>query len=155
MLLALRRDAAVNATRWQRFCCHLIKARLCSQWCHGGVVIRGDLYHATANEGLHVTPSGQWTPERWDLFPLPDWLEPQAYRLFIQYQGSKYDWKSLLAFVGVKEEDNARFYCFEWCYLAITGQLPQGRVTPEVLVSLTMRIDLLKQSSPQLSISSQ
>jgi hypothetical protein len=146
MHLALRSDPPVNATHWQGFVCGVIKARLVSQWSHGGVVIRGDLYHATAHDGLNVVKAGNWTPERWDLFNLPDFLDPQAYRLFIQYQGAKYDWKSLLAFVGVKEEDNARFYCFEWCYLAITGQLPQGRVTPEVLLSLTMRIDPIKQS---------
>lgn len=151
MLLALRRDPPANATRWQRFVCGTIKARLVSQWSHGGIVIRGDLYHATAAHGLGMTKAGDWTPDRWDLFPLPDWVDPQAYRLFIQYQGAKYDWKSLLSFVGIKEEDNAKFYCFEWCYLAITGQLPQGRITPEVLLELVLNV---ARPSP-LSISSQ
>ncbi len=87
-----------------------------------------------------MVKAGHWTPERWDLYNLPDWLAPQAYRLFIQYQGAKYDWLSLLSFIGLKENEDSKLYCFEWCYLAMTGQFPQGRVTPEVLLELALKV---------------
>lgn len=132
MKLALRRDAPTNATLVQRITCWGIKARLASQYCHGGIVIDGRLYHATAQRGLHVMGSAEWTPAKWDIFDTGG-DDDRALSLFRQYESAGYDWASLSAFVGVPIRDKARMYCFEWCYLAITAKMPKTRVTPEVI----------------------
>ena len=60
--------------------------------------------------------------------------EQQA--LFEQYKGTKYDWFSLIAFVGLSASDSDKLYCFEWMWLAVTQQNPNFRVTPEILLAL-------------------
>lgn len=140
MQLALRKDAARDATPFQCFACDVIKARLVSEFCHGGIVINGDLYHATATRGLHKVPKGEWTPDLWVLRDVPQADEARALRNFARHKGAKYDWFSLLAFVGVRAKDDARLYCFEWCYYAMTGLTPQGRVTPENLLLIAQGV---------------
>ena len=136
MLLALRRLPPANATRVQRLSCATIQARLVSAYSHGGIVIAGALYHATAARGLHRLSAYEWSPEHWDLIDVGG-SDTQALALFDRYQGAAYDWLSLLAFVGIRgARDGAKMYCFEWCYLAMTGQLNTDRVTPETLLIL-------------------
>ncbi len=132
MKLALRKGPPYNATIWQRIACWVIKARLVSQYCHGGIVIDGNLYHATSSHGLHVLKDGEWTPENWDLIDI-DTDKELALHMWLRWAGAKYDWFSLLAFVGLTARDSSRMYCFEWCWLAITGEAPTFRVTPELL----------------------
>lgn len=134
MKLALRRDPPTNANIWQRFSCWVIKTRLVSQYCHGGIVIDGHLYHATAQRGLHVLAPGDWTPDRWDIFDIggdDEWALSEFRRL----EGARYDWLSLLAFVGVRARDSAAMYCYEWNWLAIMKENPKIRVTPEMLLA--------------------
>jgi hypothetical protein len=133
MQLALRRDAPVNATSWQRLACWAIRARLVSQFSHGGIVIDGLLYHSTSARGLHALNFHEWTPENWLLIDVQ--LDKSiALMYFEKYKNSPYDWISLLSFVGIKTSDSSRFYCFEWCWLAMTGEVPNLRVTPELLI---------------------
>jgi hypothetical protein len=134
MKLAFRRGAPLNATLWQKFTCWVIKARLVSQYCHGGVVIDGSLYHATAKRGLHVLGPTEWSPKNWDIFEVGG-DDALALKNFAQFKGAKYDWFSLLAFVGLYARDSRRFYCFDWQFFAKTGKMAKNRVTPESLIS--------------------
>jgi hypothetical protein len=134
MKLALRREAATDATVLQRAACAVIRARLVSDFCHGGIVIDGDLYHATATHGVHKVPAGEWTPERWDLFDVGNSRDEVGRALFEANKGMKYDWFSLLAFVGLRVRDASHVYCFEWCYWVMTGKVPTERVTAETLL---------------------
>jgi hypothetical protein len=138
MLLALRKGPPTDATGWQRFVCAVIKARLASDYCHGGIVIDGALYHATSARGLHRLGAGEWTPKNWDLIDVGG-DDEAALSIFRQHEGAPYDWLSLLAFVGLRVRDSERMYCFEWCWLAITGEQPRARVTPETLLLLSLR----------------
>ncbi len=138
MLLALRKYPPAGATLWQRFACWVIKARLVSQYCHGGVVVNERLLHTTATGGLHCVSPGNWSPENWDLFDVGG-DDGEAAEQFIRYEGVDYDWFSLLAFVGPRVRDSHRFYCFEWCWLAMTGEHPKNLVTPEMLLSIKER----------------
>lgn len=133
MILALRKTSPTNATLWQRIACWIIKARLVSAYCHGGIVINGYLIHSTSDLGLHAVRPDQWTPAHWDLFEV-DCDDNRAMRNYEALAGAPYDWFSLLAFVGLKARDAKRFYCFEWCYLAMTGESPTVRVTPEMML---------------------
>lgn len=131
--LALRSGAPKNSGSRARFVCGAIKARLVSKFCHGGIVVDGNLLHATSAKGLHQVNRGDWTPSRWDLYEL-DATPGERQRIlstFSAHEGAKYDWFSLLAFVGLFVRDSSRFYCFEWCSFAITGRSPRKRVTPE------------------------
>jgi hypothetical protein len=139
MKIALRRDAASDATTMQRFACAVIKARLVSQYCHGGIIIKGDLYHATATHGLHKIEAGQWTPDRWDVFDLGIERDAEALALFEKHAGMNYDWFSLLAFVGPRVSDETRVYCFEWAWWSSTGEVPTVRITPEMLILLSAK----------------
>jgi hypothetical protein len=134
MLLALKKTASTNATLTQRMTSWVIKARLVSQYCHGGIVVDGDLYEANTEKGLAVHPKGTWSPERWDLFNL-EGDDQQVLRAFAQYQGAAYDWLSLLAFIGLRVRDSSRLYCYEWCWIAQTGDMPTWRITPELLLA--------------------
>lgn len=149
MLLALRRDAPVGASWSQRFFCWLIRARLASQWCHGGIVIDGVLYHSTCARGPHALSPGQWTSAHWDLIDIGG-DDAQARREFeaactpptgwwrrLWWRITKgYDSFSLFAFVGLAVRVSWLHYCFELCYRMRTGVKPGVRVTPEMLLTL-------------------
>lgn len=135
MMLALRTQPATDATLLDKLAHWLIKARLVTRYPHAGIVIKDKLYHATAKRGLHVT---EFHPERWELIDIPG-DDMDALRLFAEWEGAQYDWFSLLAFVGFRARDSSRMYCYEWCYLVMTGKHPSKRVTPETLLALATK----------------
>ena len=130
MKLALRRTAAENATLPQRVFADMTRWRLCSLWCHGGIVIGDRMYQANAKYGLHDC---DFTPERWDLFDLGDERDAAALALFSELEGDKYDYLGVLGFGLPVRGDADRLYCFEWCALAM-GVEPQRWMTPEKLL---------------------
>lgn len=136
MKLALRKTAATDATFLDKIGTWLIKARLVTRYPHAGIVIGDKLYHATGKRGLHVT---EFHPERWELIDIPG-DDIDALRLFAEWDGAQYDWFSLLAFVGLRARDSSRMYCYEWCYLVMTGEHPKDRVTPETLLRLVIQM---------------
>lgn len=139
MQLALRSLPPTRATAFQRVACKVIKTRLVSEYSHGGIVIGGRLLHATAADGLHAVEHSDWSPERWELFDLGNKGNARALDLFDDLRGASYDWFSLLAFVGLSVRDSSRMYCFEWCWLAMTGEVPNTRITPEMLLRLAIK----------------
>jgi hypothetical protein len=147
MMIALRRDAAADAGLLARLFCWLIKVRLVSQFCHGGVVIGGVLHHVTAAHGPHTLQPGEWTPERWalrdvggdDAQALAEWQRictpPTGWRGWVWRLLKGYDHFGLLAFVGAPNTVSWLNYCFEVCW-RMTGRRVTGRVTPEMLMEL-------------------
>ena len=135
MKLALRTQPASDAKWLDKAAHEVIKARLVTRYPHAGIVIGDTLYHATAKRGLHAS---EYTPERWTLIDIPG-DDMDALRLFAEWDGAQYDWFSLLAFVGLRARDSSRMYCYEWCYLALTGEHPKGRVTPETLLAVALK----------------
>ena len=140
MQLALRSTAANGATPVQAFACQVIKARLVSQFCHGAIVINGNLYQATGTRNLHKVPAGQWTPANWLLVDVGTHRDAAALQLFADNEGMLYDWFSLLAFIGLHAQDANRVYCFEFCFWVLTGQRPTQRITPEILLHLALQL---------------
>lgn len=133
--LALKKTPAKDAGIFARAGAWLIKARLVSHYCHGGIIDGSVLTHATPAYGLHATE--YFDNNAWDLFPFN--LDAQLLeQRFIAVDSDKYDWFSLLAFVGIKSSDSKRMYCFEWCYYAMTGERSKMRVTPEILLALAL-----------------
>ena len=117
----------------------LTKARLVTRYPHAGIVKDGMLMHANLSRGLHKEPFVQGG---WVLSPIPD--KPWQPGLFEQWEGTEYDVFSLLAFVTpFAVRDSSRMYCYEWCWLWLTGQKPIERVTPEDLA-----IEALRQGKP-------
>jgi hypothetical protein len=115
----------------------ITKYRLVTKYPHAGIVVDGKLYHANLSNGLHEQYFSH-NLEEWDLLDIPN-AETKALIIhrFYQNRGAKYDWFSLLAFVlPWNIRDSSRFYCYEWCWYAITGINPIGRVTPEDLLVL-------------------
>ena len=137
MYLALRTKAASNATLAQKLFCEVTKARLVSDYCHGGIVIGGDLYQSNMTHGLHKVPAGEWTPGKWWLVDVGP-HDAQALELFNRHAGAHYDWVGLLAFLGFHAGRDDWMYCFEWCWLAMTGKTADFRVTPEKLLVAAM-----------------
>lgn len=132
MKLALRKDAATDANWAERTFAALTRWRLTSQWCHGGVVIGDRLYHSNAREGLHCS---DYTPERWDLIELGPQLDAHALSQFDRLQGAKYDFLGVMGFVFPGLRGSAdRFYCFEWCAVAM-DMPPTEWITPELLLN--------------------
>ena len=116
------------------------RARLVTQWPHAGMVVNGVLLHANLANGLHA--SAFTGGPGWDLISLPDAIAPQVQGLFDKYKGAQYDAISQLAFVlPWRVSDGGRLYCYEWCYLAMTGQNPHWRMTPEQLLFAASRIN--------------
>ena len=113
----------------------LTAARLLTRYPHAGIVIADQLLHSNLSRGLHIET---FEPTGWDLFEVPN--PGNVAKLFAQYEGTKYDWFSLLAFVlPWNVRDGARLYCYEWCWLAMTGENPARRITPEDLLVLTSK----------------
>lgn len=138
MKLALRTTAATDATLAARVAATGIKVRLVSKYCHGGIVIGDTLMHATAQHGLCSTT---FTPERWDLIDLGPELDARGLELFEKYKGAHYDWLGLVPFIApLPLGSDASMYCFEWCWLAMTGEYPRGLVTPEMLLKRAIDI---------------
>lgn len=134
MQLALRPNAPTSANLFDRLFSRLIKARLVTDYPHAGIAINGRMYHANGRKGLH---SSTYDPALWVLIDLGTERDRRVLDLFEIRRGVKYDWFSLLAFVGLKARHSERYYCYEWCYQAITGKHPTERVTPETLLMLT------------------
>ena len=135
MKLALRSTPA-TATRWLRFCAWLTRARLCSQWCHGAVVIDGVLYQSNTQHGLHCT--SDWNPENWTLIDAGTGRDDKALALFEARAGAPYDWLGVLGFALPIRGERGKLYCFEWCAIAI-GAPPARWQTPERLLAAVVR----------------
>jgi hypothetical protein len=130
-MLVLRKTHADGASRLARFGAWAIKARLVSQYCHAGVSIQGVLYHATPDRGLHAVQAGDWQPDKWVAI---EYRQSAGVAQLAVPKKIKYDWFSLLAFVGLRVRDSKRMYCFEWCWFCMTGEKPITRITPEMLI---------------------
>ena len=127
--IAFRRTAPVGAPWWQRALCALVRWRLVSQWCHAGIVCDGVLHHVTATDGL--TSTDDWTPNRWELFALPDSSRDVLQSALQAHAGARYDWFSLIAFLlPGRWSDHRKLYCFELPALVLDIDTRQ-RVTPE------------------------
>jgi hypothetical protein len=125
----------------------VIKTRLVSLFCHGGIVIDGVLYHSTLARGPHKMQPGEWSPDKWDLI---DYGGDDA-QAIVEFEAActppegwwrKFWWKitkgydvfSLLAFVGPGVRVSWMHYCFELCYRMMTGRKPTSRITAEILL---------------------
>jgi hypothetical protein len=136
MKLALRTKPASD--RWNdRLANWLIQARLVTRYSHAGIIIGDTLYHATALNGI-VKTSG-YTPGNWVLIDVGG-DEQRALDVFNSVEGGRYDWFSLLAFVGVKARDSKAAYCYELCWHMLTGKHPTERVTPEDLLIMAIQM---------------
>ena len=137
--LVLRRTAATGAPLWQRVACALIRWRLVSAYCHGGILQvtpsgKLHLWHATGTRGLHCVDD-DFDPTKWHAYPLPQATAQAVPSRFAANAGAGYDWLSLLAFVlPWRVSNHRRLYCFEWCALAM-GLPVAGRITPELLLA--------------------
>lgn len=135
MKLALRSGPAIGGDAVEKAASVIIKTRLVTDYPHAGIVIGETLYHATARKGLIAQP---FALENWRLIDLGDARDAEVLALFDQHAGAGYDWFSLLAFALFPARDSRRFYCYEWCYLAMTGRNPSQRITPETLLGLAL-----------------
>ncbi len=138
MYLALKSAAASDARWHERAFAALTRWRLASRWCHAGIVIGGVMHHANARHGLFRS---SYNPARWDIYLIPTGDGRRALQLFEQHQGASYNWRGVLAFIvpwfGTSKR---KFYCFEWCALAMNPALQTPlkaqRHTPETLLAL-------------------
>lgn len=134
MYLALKTKS--DSGLFQRLFYWLTKWRLLTEYPHAGIVQDGLLFHSNLENGLHAV---QFDPHGWVLLPVPDLHN--ARDLFEFHRGTDYDWFSLLGFVlPWQVRDGDRMYCYEWCWLAMTGKVHPGRVTPEMLLALVHRL---------------
>ncbi|MFV0680314.1 hypothetical protein [Ottowia sp.] len=129
----MRATPSASATRPQRWFSALTRWRLCSQWCHGGVVLDGDLLHSNRAHGLHRVPAADWEPHKWHLIDLGSARDAQVATLFDVWEGTAYDVLGVLGFALPIGGDQHRLYCFEWCALAMG--IPHAQwMTPERLL---------------------
>ena len=137
MLLALRHSLSADAARASRAGSAVIAARLVTQYAHGGIVINGDLYHSNASHGVHVERGADLSG--YTLVDLGGDGDARALALFAQVEGRSYDWVSLAAFIVGGVTDSQRWYCFELCWLLMTGTAPKQRITAETLLTEALR----------------
>lgn len=129
MLLAFRHKTPDSASWLKRLGAAVIRGRLVSEFYHGGVVIGDMLVHSTVDKGLHCQ---KFDPAGWYVIDVGSDLDKSAIEKFVKHKGSSYDWFSLLAFIlPGRISDAKRWYCFEWQYYCLTGEIPTFRVTPE------------------------
>ena len=113
----------------------LTKARLITKYPHAGVVVDGRLLDITAKYGMRSTVLAH--PDEWDMFHV-DVDGPLVVERFHEFSRCKYDWVSLLAFVlPWRVSVRQWLYCYEWAFVALTGDLPGRRVTPEDLLTFS------------------
>ena len=149
MYLALRRIPATDATWLDKLFLAVIKARLVTEFPHAGMVINGTLYHATARHGVCKTTD--YTPERWVLHDLGTERDAvaQAKAELLVELGTGYDFAELLDFTPLhfvvwlarlhpklRVVLDSNLYCYQLCWLLMTSEYPDQRVTPERLLAL-------------------
>jgi hypothetical protein len=133
MILALRHSLPPGAPLIQRASAGLIEERLVTHFAHGGVLVGDVLYHATGAKGVHAEPGADLSG--WTLIDLGSMRDARALALFGRVEGAGYDWVSLTSFVVItSSSDSQRWYCFELCWLLMTGTAPRERVTAEMLI---------------------
>ena len=137
MKLALRHALPPDAGALSQIGTAIIETRLVTRYAHAGVVIGGMLYHANAAHGVHAEPAGDMAG--WLLIDLGDADDARALKLFSAVVGKGYDWVSLTAFVLEGATDSQRWYCYELCWLLLTGEAPRVRVTAEDLLVLALQ----------------
>lgn len=150
MKLALRPTAATKSTLVHRVTTAVIRAVLATDFPHAGIEIGGKLYHSNAEHGLHVS---DFDPEKWVLIDLGNNHDTRVLELFEKYKGAHYDYVELFDFTFLrnilklvrkipyfKKQLVESMYCFQWCYLALTGVYPEKRVTAETLLLLVARM---------------
>lgn len=131
--LALRYKLPAEAPKMAAIGTKLIEVRLVTNFSHGGILIGSDLYHSNAAHGVHKEADADLSG--YMLIDLGDEHDARALALFAMVEGKDYDWFSLGAFVITNMRDSERWYCFELCYLLMTGNIPLARVTGEVLLT--------------------
>lgn len=148
MKLALRKNLPPDSSLSQKIFSRLIKARLVSKYFHGGIIIEDVLYHSTFSEGPHCLLTECLSQDEWDLFELGG-DDSRAIAEFLaacnppENWWSRFWWKvtkgydtfSLLAFIGPAVRVSWLHYCFELCSRMYTGQKPNERITPEILLT--------------------
>lgn len=139
MHLALKTKS--DSGLFQRLFYWLTKWRLLTDYPHAGIVQNGLLFHTNLAKGLHAV---NFDPEGWVLVDVPD--AHGIDDLFSLFRGTPYDWFSLLGFVlPWQVRDGDRMYCYEWCWLAMTGEVHPGRVTPEMLLAIAHSLKTTKE----------
>ena len=138
MKLALRHTLPPSASTLHDVSAFVIETRLVSKFAHGGVVIGNTLYHSNASNGVHAEPGADLSG--FLLIDLGDAHDARALALFEAVKGSRYDFFSLVAFVFPGFRDSRRYYCFELCYLLMTGRNPAERVTCETLILMALQM---------------
>jgi hypothetical protein len=105
--------------------------RLKTIYPHCGIVVGGRLCHSTFQDNLHWS---DFDPAEFDLFEVGV-SETTIYDRFDLVKTEKYDWLGLLSFLfPFKLGDKNWLYCYEWSWFALTGNLPEQKITPEILL---------------------
>ncbi len=123
-----------NWTKWS----------LHTEYSHGGVLIGDQLWHTTTKG---VLPETLKNPELWDLFEtnVPDTI---ALERCMAVLGQRYDLISLLGFkIPIRITDSRGLYCFELQWLAMTGEHPKKRVSPDTVMAEILRGNNAKSNS--------
>jgi hypothetical protein len=146
MKIAYKKTAASDAGLLAKFGTWYTKVRLVTAYPHGGVVIGDTLYHSNAANGLHKTT---FTEAKWDLFDVGTEREAAFLGWFKQNEGKlKYGWLKLLGFTTlvwvldllrkvpvIGKHIKETIYCYEVLWVALTGERPSSRVTPELILA--------------------
>ena len=138
MKLALRHSLPKDASTLHDVSAWAIETRLVSKYAHAGILISETLYHSNGTKGVHAEANPDITG--WILVDIGEDCDDRALKLFKKGEGFKYDFFSLGAFVIPVMSDSKRYYCFELCYLMMTGCNPRERVTCEVLILVAMHM---------------
>lgn len=112
--------------------------KLKTKYFHGGVVV-GDFIYQTTKNGLVCE---KFTNKaEWDIFET-DVSDIVGEKRLMRFVGIRYDVLSLIAFVfPFKFSDARALYCFEVCWLALTGNNPTEPISPDTIMS-----ELLKRA---------
>ena len=149
MKLALRKTLPTGSDWKSRTADFIIKNVIHTKWGHSGIVIKDQIYHATARKGLIKE---DFNPEGWDVFDLGDERDEELILLFNQRNAKakkgrvQYDWFSLLAFTPLIHifknfRDSSRLYCYEWCWEVLTGKVATTKIVPEDLLQVCLEKD--------------
>jgi hypothetical protein len=105
--------------------------RLKTQYPHCGIVIDGQLCHSTFQNNLHWSA---YIPAEYDLFET-NIFDKTVLERYEFVKTNKYDYLGLLSFLlPFKLGEKNSLYCYEWAWFALTGNLPEQKITPEILL---------------------
>lgn len=95
-------------------------------------------YSSSPRDGGVRCKAMHLTEDKWDLIPVTDISVAQIAQFYGKTTGKKYDFIGAIGCVLPLRQKPSRYYCSEWCFVAVFGETPNTTISPNQLAQLLL-----------------